>query len=143
MASMQRTAMNLEAMSRDLATRSPRWSEGISDIVANLDRISTRAKAAVDDIAASPWRLLYRPTDREIAFEQLNDASWRLAGALDELQDTAAAMRDAAAAAPDGADPEALSRLADTVAESEAAFEAARDVLLKRIESDFPRRGGR
>lgn len=114
--------------------RSPQWADDVSGTLENAHQISSRAKAAIDDIAASPWRLLYRPTDREMAYEQLNDASWRLLYALTDLRATAAAMQEAAG------DDAQLQLLAEQLAQSESDFAAARTAVMERIAKDFPKR---
>ncbi len=119
---------------RAMRKRSPQWADHVSGMLENAEQMSSRAKAAIDDIATSPWRLVYRPTDREIAYEQLNDASWRLLYALTDLRSTAAAMQDAAG------DDAQLQLLAKQLAESESDFAAARTVIMERIEKNFPKR---
>ncbi|HIN09732.1 MAG TPA: hypothetical protein EYM64_04055 [Phycisphaerales bacterium] len=96
-----------------------------------------RAKSAIDDISSSPWRLLYRPTDREIAYEQLNAASWQLLSALSDLRQSANALK-AASLSSDA--PKEAAALAESLAESEASFKQARDAILERMKLEFPNR---
>jgi hypothetical protein len=69
-----------------------------------------------------------------MAYEQLNDASWRLLYALTDLRATAAAMQEAAG------DDAQLQLLAEQLAQSESDFAAARTAVMERIAKDFPKR---
>jgi chromosome segregation ATPase len=137
MDSFENAMASLESMSATYQEKSPVWSSEISSIISNVNQISVRAKAAIDEISASPWRLLYRPTNREIAYEQLNAASWQLQSALADLRISAQALEIASQAK--GA-PEEASALASTLAQSAAAFEKARQEIENRMKRDFPNR---
>ncbi|MDG1137518.1 MAG: MlaD family protein [Phycisphaerales bacterium] len=137
MQSFENTMFSLEAMSKNYQKSSPEWASKVSSILRNVDQISVRAKAAIDDISASPWRLLYRPTDREIAYEQLNAASWQLLTALSDLRESAEALESASLASDAPAD---ASRIAASLSESATAFEQARDAIIERMNVDFPDR---
>jgi hypothetical protein len=138
--SLEATSKSLESITRSLQESSPRWTNKVNSILANVDQITSRAKLAVDDISASPWRLLYRPTDREIAFEQLNDASWQLLTALSELSETAADLRDLVESKDTPIDRAEVSALSKSLIESGSAFESARETILERMHIDFPDR---
>ncbi|MBT4524173.1 MAG: hypothetical protein HOC21_04535 [Phycisphaerae bacterium] len=135
MKSLSNTMDSLESMSKTYKSNSPEWAAKITKIVSNVSRISERAKAAIDDISASPWRLLYRPTDREIAYEQLNAASWQLLTALSDLRDSVEALQSASLSDEAPADAAALST---SLQNSAIAFEKARDEIMHRMELDFP-----
>ena len=140
MASLESTTKSLAAMTKSLQDASPKWSNKVTSILLNIDQATTRAKSAVDDISASPWRLLYRPTDREIAYEQLNDASWHLLAALSELRESAAELRALVDADGSPINPQEATSLSDSLLDSEAAFETARQTILERMQIDFPDR---
>jgi len=137
MESLNDSMVNLESMSETFKQTSPKWAEKISGILKNIDQLSTRAKAAIDDISASPWRLLYRPTDREIAYEQLNNASWQLMSSLSELN-TAVEALDMASRAEDA--PAEAAALTESLRNSAEEFEKARNTLNKQMRIDFPNR---
>ena len=140
MASLESTTKSLAAMTKSLQDASPKWSNKVTSILSNIDQATTRAKSAVDDISASPWRLLYRPTDREIAYEQLNDASWHLLAALSELRESAAELRALVDADGSPINTQEATSLSDSLLDSEAAFETARQTILERMQIDFPDR---
>ena len=81
--------------------------------------------------------MLYRPTDREIAYEQLNAASWQLLTALSDLRQSASALEHASLSSDA---PEGAAALAKSLAESEAAFKQAREAILERMKLEFPDR---
>ena len=135
MKSLSNTMDSLESMSKTYQSNSPEWAAKITKIVSNVSRISERAKAAIDDISASPWRLLYRPTDREIAYEQLNAASWQLLTALSDLRDSVEALQSASLSDEAPAEAAALST---SLQNSAIAFEKARDEIMHRMELAFP-----
>ena len=137
MESLNNSMVNLESMSETYKHSAPKWAEKISAIVKNIDQLSTRAKVAIDDISASPWRLLYRPTDREIAYEQLNNASWQLMSSLSELN-TAVEALDMASTSPNA--PPKAAELSDSLRKSAEEFEKARNTLNKQMRIDFPNR---
>jgi ABC-type transporter Mla subunit MlaD len=137
MNSLQRVMASLESISDTYKESAPKWAAQISGIVRNVDHMTYRAKSAIDDISSSPWRLLYRPTDREIAYEQLNAASWQLLSALSDLRQSANALK-AASLSSDA--PKEAAALAESLAESEASFKQARDAILERMKLEFPNR---
>ena len=137
MNSLQQTMASLETMSNTYKVSSPKWASKITGIIKNIDHMTFRAKSAIDDISSSPWRLLYRPTDREIAYEQLNAASWQLLTALSELRQSASAL-EAASLSSDA--PKEAAALAKSLAESEASFKYAREAILERMKIEFPDR---
>ncbi len=140
MTSLESSSKAIASMTQSLHGSSPKWSNKVSSILSNVDQITARAKSAVDDISASPWRLLYRPTDREIAYEQLNDASWQLLSALTELRESAAGLRSLVAAKNSPFDTNEAASLAESLLESESAFQSAREAILERMRLDFPDR---
>jgi hypothetical protein len=94
-----------------------------------------QAKSAIADIQSDPWRLIYRPTDRDIKYEQLNAASWQLLSALSDLR-VSAQMLEAVAQSPDA--PDDTSAMVGSLQESVRAFEHARSIILERMKQEFP-----
>ena len=128
---------SLESISTTYKKNAPVWASKISGIVQNISQISIRAQRAIDEISASPWRLLYRPTDREISYEQLNAASWKLLTALSELKESADMLREVSLSSDAPGD---AATIAESLQESAISFEKARSELLERMELDFPNR---
>ena len=137
MQSLKNTMQSLESMSKEYEKSSPRWVSEITNIVKNVDQITERAEKAIEEISASPWRLFYRPTDREIAYEQLNAASWQLLSALSELKESVNMLQQASKL-PDA--PVNTESIEESLRKSKAEFENARTEILERIKLDFPNR---
>jgi len=137
MQSLKAAMQNLEAMSSTYKKSSPQWASKISNIIQNANQISERAERAIDEISASPWRLLYRPTDREIAYEQLQAASWQLLTALSDLKESASMLQEASVS-PNA--PVDAASIAETLQESADAFEKARLKILEEMKQEFPNR---
>tara|TARA_B100000959_G_C14740951_1_gene525046 strand:- start:344 stop:808 length:465 start_codon:yes stop_codon:yes gene_type:complete len=137
MQSFENTMSSLELMSKTYQEKTPEWAAKISSIIENASQMSVRAKAAIDEISSSPWKLLYRPTDREIAYEQLNAASWQLQTALTNLRISAEAL-EIAVQSPDA--PEEASSIAASLVESADQFKKAREAIENRMNDDFPNR---
>ena len=137
MQSFENTMSSLELMSKTYQEKTPEWAAKISSIIENANQMSVRAKAAIDEISSSPWKLMYRPTDREIAYEQLNAASWQLQTALTNLRISAEAL-EIAVQSPDA--PEEASSIAASLVESADQFKKAREAIENRMNDDFPNR---
>ncbi|MBT4531058.1 MAG: hypothetical protein HOC27_07610 [Phycisphaerae bacterium] len=137
MQSLKRTMASLENMSATYEQSAPKWAADVTDILQNVEQISVRAEKAIDEISASPWRLLYRPTDREIAYEQLNAASWQLLAALTDLRDSVKILEESSLSENS---PSNAAQLAKSLRESAQEFENARTEILERMKLDFPNR---
>ena len=137
MESLNATMKNLEIMSDEFKSSSPKWSKDISITMQNFKNISSRAKASIDEISASPWRLLYRPTDREVAYEQLNTASWNLLSSLQELSVVSSQLAELSVS--DSA-PEEAQNLTELLQDSVLRFDQARGAMLNQMQQDFPNR---
>ena len=135
--SLKVTLQSLESMSIIYKQHSPEWAAKVTRIIQNVSQISVSAEKAIDEISASPWRLLYRPTDREIAYEQLNAASWKLLTALSDLKESAG-MLEEVSLSPEA--PSDAQSIAESLRESSVAFEKARNAILERMKLDFPNR---
>jgi len=135
--SLKFTMQSLELMSQTYREKSPQWASNITDIIQNINKMTTSAQRAIDEISASPWRLLYRPSDREMAYEQLNAASWKLLNALSDLKDSASLLEKVSNSkdAPINAQS-----VIESLRENVHAFEKARSDIMNRMEKDFPNR---
>jgi len=137
MQSLKNSLKSLETMSKTYEKNSPSWAAKITNIIRNVNQISERAEKAIHEISASPWRLLYRPTDREIAYEQLSAASWQLLTALADLKESANILEDVSLSedAPSNA-----ASIAASLRENASAFEQARIEILEQMKREFPNR---
>ena len=139
--SLKKSLDLLESMSRTFQKNAPKWSSKISNIVSNVESITHRADAAIEDIKSHPWKLLYRPTDVDIEYGQLNSAVWQLRTALSSMRQTA----DELAAASLSSDvPEEVAQefaaIAKLLRENATIFKKAQDAIDDRMKKDFPNR---
>jgi len=137
MQSLKNSLQSLESMSKTYEQKSPSWAAKITNIIQNFNQISERAEKAIDEISASPWRLLYRPTDREIAYEQLNAASWQLLTALSDLKESAGMLEEISNSTDA---PTEAAHIAASLRENANAFEQARIEIMEQMKREFPNR---
>ena len=64
------------------------------EIIKNLSFAGNNLAAASSEIRRSPWRLLYKPSEGEVANQNLYDATRQFAEASRKLQDSSLALRD-------------------------------------------------
>ncbi|MFT3788298.1 MAG: hypothetical protein QM770_19360 [Tepidisphaeraceae bacterium] len=66
----------------------------IDEIIKSLNTTSSNLGFASGEIRRSPWRLLYKPDEGEVANQNLYDTARQFAEGANKLQDSAAALRD-------------------------------------------------
>lgn len=64
------------------------------EIIKSLSFAGNNLAAASSEIRRSPWRLLYKPSEGEVANQNLYDATRQFAEASRKLQDSSMALRD-------------------------------------------------
>jgi ABC-type transporter Mla subunit MlaD len=67
----------------------------ISGMIDSLKKTSDNLKFASEEIRRSPWRLLYKPKENEMANMNVFDSARQFAQGANSLADTAGALRDA------------------------------------------------
>lgn len=66
----------------------------LDEIIKSANLTSQNLAAASSEIRRSPWRLLYKPSEGEVANQNLYDAARQFAEASRKLQDSSQALRD-------------------------------------------------
>ncbi len=66
----------------------------LDEIIKSANLASQNLAAASSEIRRSPWRLLYKPSEGEVANQNLYDAARQFADASGKLQDSSQALRD-------------------------------------------------
>lgn len=97
--------------------------------LANLRLTSDQLRDTIAEVRRTPWRLLYRPTDRELNFELLYDAARAYAGAVAELRAAASSFESAAAGDARLAE-ERVTELLDRLGIAAGGLEEAERMLL-------------
>jgi hypothetical protein len=85
-------ARDLSASTRDLIVGN---RTKIDDMIASLKSAGDNLKFATAEIRRSPWRLLYKPKPGEVANLNIYDSARQFAEGANDLNDAAAALRDA------------------------------------------------
>lgn len=103
----------------------------LESMISSLKLTSDNLKAASIEIRRSPWRLLYKPSENEMANLNLYDAARQFADGADNLTDAAAALRDAM---QDGSLNKAqVQKLSQQLDDSFANFKQVEDKLWKSV----------
>jgi len=124
-----RSADDLSAMTTDARTRLAEEIPNLRRTIANMRLASDQMKLLLAEVRAAPWRLLERPTTREMEAQLYYDATRAYALAVSDLR--AASESLMAARASGAASPEVLERL---LAELEVAFQTYQQVESRMLE---------
>jgi len=83
---------NLKTTSEDLKDFAVTQRPVLERTIANARLTSDQLKLAAIEIRRSPWRLLYKPTDRELETDNIYDAARSFALAASSLESTAESL---------------------------------------------------
>ena len=103
----------------------------IDDMIASLKTTGENLKFATAEIRHSPWRLLYKPGQGEVANLNLYDSARQFAEGANDLNDAATSLRDALK--DPQATPEQLQKLVAKLDESFGQFKTMEDAMWKRV----------
>jgi ABC-type transporter Mla subunit MlaD len=103
----------------------------IDEIVKDLGTTSSNLGFASSEIRRSPWRLLYKPGNDEVANQNLYDSARQFAEGAASMQDSAAALRDMLA--DPNADPKKVQALVDELNASFAKFQTVEKTLWEQV----------
>jgi ABC-type transporter Mla subunit MlaD len=104
-------------------------------IIANARLASEQLKLTTQEVRRAPWRLLYRPNQRELEEELLYDAARSYAQAVNDLWAATAALREIETRA-ESASPKTQQRLEQLLADMEQAlahYQQVEDEFLERL----------
>ncbi len=138
----QVTITDVQDVVGDVKVRSGAWLSDMDTTLANLTIASQQLNQLLTEVKASPWRLLYRPTDRQLGQQLVYEASRNFVFGAADLKAAADSMQrliDArgAALAPD--DPQLLvirENLLRSVERYQQAQEQLMDVLRGPVEDN-------
>ncbi|MFG0283500.1 MAG: MlaD family protein [Phycisphaerales bacterium JB039] len=100
---------------------------GVRRTLSSARLAADQLKHAAAEIRQSPWRLLQRPTTRELESELIYNAAGLLASAASDLQASSAALR----ATDQSASDEDVARLVADLADAMAAYREAEAALMR------------
>ncbi len=128
----QVTISDVQDVVGDVKIRSGAWLGDIDSTLANLTIASLQLNQLLTEVKASPWRLLYRPTDKQLGQELVYEASRNFVFGAADLKAAADSMQrliDArgAALAPD--DPQ-LRVIRENLLRSVERYQQAQEQLM-------------
>jgi phospholipid/cholesterol/gamma-HCH transport system substrate-binding protein len=103
----------------------------LESMIASLKTTGDNLKAASSEIRRSPWRLLYKPGKGEMANLNLYDSARQFAEGANDMNDAAAALRDALATKD--VDAKQLQSLVDRLDKSFNSFQKVENQLWERV----------
>jgi phospholipid/cholesterol/gamma-HCH transport system substrate-binding protein len=128
---VKKTATNLKDVSASARSVIVGNRSKIDGMIASLKTTGDNLKYASAEIRRSPWRLLYKPAPGEVANLNLYDSARQFAEGANDLNDAAAALRDALQD-PD-ATPDHVQTLVERLDKSFANFNAIEQVLWEQV----------
>ena len=104
---------------REVAERAPE----IRRAIANARLASDQLRLTAGEVRRTPWRLLYRPSERELEFELLYDSARTYASAVSDLRAASESLEELRETG--AADPDRAARLATHIEGAFQRYEAA------------------
>ncbi|MDG2424287.1 MAG: MlaD family protein [Phycisphaerales bacterium] len=132
------TLDNVDVMIADLKSRSPLMFDNFGDTLAQLNVASLQLNRAIAEVSANPWRLLYRPTDKEYSNELLYEAARNFSFGAADLKSAAGSMQRLLDARGDrlGSDDEDLLLIRRNLVESFQRYERAQQQLMEILRGE-------
>ncbi len=109
----QTTLKNLKELTGD---------ERIDRIIDNISEVSTNLKLTTREVRRAPWKLLYKPKQKEFKIQALVDSAGAFASGAERLDSTALRLQKLVAAVDDTT-PIDKEKLASMLSELNASFE--------------------
>ena len=108
----------------------------IDEIVDNLASVSSNLKSASTEIRRNPWRLLYKPTDRELHTQNISDAARAFSSGAEQLDQALLKLNGLSQANPDGvrADDPQLVQVRQQLDDSFRRFDQAEQALWNELQ---------
>lgn len=88
------TVANTKDLSANVRSLIASNKSRLDEVIKSANLASQNLAAASSEIRRSPWRLLYKPSEGEVANQNLYDAARQFAEASRKLQDSSEALRD-------------------------------------------------
>ena len=128
----QVTISDVQDVVGDVKIRSGAWLSDIDSTLANLTIASLQLNQLLTEVKASPWRLLYRPTDMQLGQELVYEASRNFvfgAADLKAAADSVQRLIDARGAALAPVDPQ-LRVIRENLLRSVERYQQAQEQLM-------------
>ena len=137
-ASGEDTLVEAQQLLTEINAHAPLMLDNLGDTMANLNIGSQQLNRAIADVAASPWRLLYRPTDQEFSNELLYEAARNFAFGTADLKSATHSMQRLLEIRGDQlqADDQSLLLIRDNLVESFRRYEHAQQQLMEILRGE-------
>lgn len=96
--------------------------ERIDRIINNIDRISVNLKLTTQEVRRAPWKLLYKPNEKEFRVQSLVDSAGAFAAGAESLDSTSLRLKKLLAE-PDDAMGKDKDKIKTMVSELDASFQ--------------------
>ncbi len=113
--------------------------ESIDETISNLHQISSNLKLTSEEVRRAPWKLLYEPTNKEIHFQNVVDATSSFVAAAENLNNTTIrinALLESAKQKPNQSstlDHETLNKMLDELSNSFKKYKDAEKAFWKEL----------
>ena len=132
------TVDDLMVILSDLRAHAGPWFDDVDVSLANVTLASQQLTQLLAEVTASPWRLLYRPTDKQLAQELIYSASRNFVFGAADLKSAAESMQrfmEASGGAVDADDPQ-LEVIRRNLIDSARRYERAQEQMMDLLRDD-------
>jgi methyl-accepting chemotaxis protein len=127
---LQKTMKNLDDLSGTAKSLVDRNAPSVDEIIENFVLVSANLKATATEVRRNPWRLLYKPEDKELNSANILDAARAFSAGAQQLDETVTRMN---AIDPKTASPEDIKKLRDRLQQVFEKFSKAEQSLFKEL----------
>jgi ABC-type transporter Mla subunit MlaD len=128
-----KTARNFAAISEKARAIVDRNSPAVDEMAQNFALTSANLKATAAEVRRNPWRLLYKPDEKELNSANILEAARAFTAGAEQLDETVLRLKTID---PNAAGPEELKKIRDQLQRTFEKFNKAEQGLLKELEKD-------
>jgi ABC-type transporter Mla subunit MlaD len=136
----QSTLLDVQTVVGDVKARSSVWIADLDRTLANVLLAAQQLNQLLGEVKANPWRLLYRPTDKQLGQELIYEASRNFVFGAADLKSAAGAMErllDARGSSL-AADDSQLEALRTNLMDSAERYQRAQEQLMELLQMSSP-----
>jgi len=124
-------AVDVSAVSGQVRQMTVVNRDRIDEIIDNMTLVSAELKTTAKEVRRNPWRLLYRPQDKELRSKNIYDAAHAFADGAEQLDQAIAKLAALRKAHPQGvpADDPELAKIRQQVEQSFSRFSKVEQAL--------------
>ena len=136
----QSTLVDVQTVVSDVKARSSVWIADLDRTLANVLLAAQQLNQLLAEVKANPWRLLYRPTDKQLGQELIYEASRNFVFGAADLKSAAGAMERLLDSRGSSltADDTQLEALRSNLLDSAARYQRAQEQLMELLQMSSP-----